>query len=122
MPIEKDSWMSDRQRRAMEACTSPKRGVDADTAWWKTMDDNEILRDHMQAWLDETTCCGTGPHTMIGWRFDGRCHRERSVYLNESETDEQMFSRHMFGWATNDTLKGLYDLKVRGQRERERER
>ena len=51
--------------------------MDVDEKWWSAMDDNEILRDEAQAWLDETVCCGTGPHTMIGWRFGSFDTRKR---------------------------------------------
>ena len=57
-------------------------------------------------------CLGTGPHTAVGWRFDGLKHRDPSFYEHERESDKEMLERHFLGWQWNSTLRGLHDLKV----------
>jgi hypothetical protein len=112
VPMDDTEIYSNRTRIALERLENSAGQIDNDEAFWRTMDDKEMQREAIQAWFDETVCCGTGPHSLIGYRFGGKKHRNRAFYAHENETDYEMLHRHFYGWASNDTLAGLENLKV----------
>ncbi len=112
VPMDGSSMYSNRTRVALELAKNVVGNTDDDEAFWRTMDDREIQREGIQAWFDETMCCGTGPHSIIGYRFGGKKHRNRAFYAHDNETDLEMLNRHICGWQTNKTLEGLYRLKI----------
>jgi len=112
VPRDPEKHRSKRMVDLLERSKNREGVLDGEEAWWKAQDDDEIGREAIQDFLDETVCCGTGPHTMVGYRFGGRKVRDKSMYEREGETDTEMLQRHFFGYMTNETLMGLHKLHV----------
>ena len=80
--------------------------------WWDSVDRDNVDRELLVEWFEETTCCGSGPLSWQFQRFGGEVRRCRAHYISDNETDEQMILRHFAGEETNETLAGLRQLKI----------
>eukprot|EP00283_Hemiselmis_rufescens_P020439 CAMPEP_0173455250 /NCGR_PEP_ID=MMETSP1357-20121228/53944_1 /TAXON_ID=77926 /ORGANISM="Hemiselmis rufescens, Strain PCC563" /LENGTH=201 /DNA_ID=CAMNT_0014422361 /DNA_START=23 /DNA_END=624 /DNA_ORIENTATION=+ len=110
VPLTEEEFENARTRRAVDIADR-EGGTDNDE-WWRALDNDRVDMEAAQGWLDETVCCGTGPHTMIGHRFNGTKHRDPAFYAHPGETDLEMLDRHFHGWQWNKTLGGLHDLRT----------
>jgi hypothetical protein len=80
--------------------------------WWDSVDQDNVDRELLVEWFEETTCCGVGNHSWQWQRFGGERRRCRAHFASDDETDEDMILRHFAGYEDNATLAGLRRLKI----------
>ncbi len=80
--------------------------------WWDSVDRDNVDRELLVEWFEETTCCGVGNHSWLWQRFGGERRRCRAHFASDDETDEDMILRHFAGYESNETLAGLRRLKI----------